>query len=199
MRDRQFWGGSYRKDRGWQWGWQDLEEALGIGIDLGCGRKHSRFFDTGEVRLAILSLLENEPKHGYQIMKELQERVGGAYRASAGTVYPTLQQLEDEGMIESEKKDGRRVYSLTDTGRAELARDPQAVRDIWERADSAGGWAQHMNPRVMLLNAANLKKLMKSAWRAAEWADGNPKREEQVKKIIRRACEDLDDLTEDKE
>src|SRR5579862_3167539 len=103
---REFWGGSYRRDRGWKWGWQDLEEALGIGIRFGA--KHSRFFDTGEVRLAILSLLEAGPKHGYQLMKELQERAGGVYRASAGTVYPTLQLLEDEGMIVSERKDGRR-------------------------------------------------------------------------------------------
>lgn len=197
MHGRQFWGGSYRRDRGWKWGWQDLEGALGLGMDF--ARKYSRFFDNGEVRLAILSLLEEGPKHGYQLMKELQERAGGAYRASAGTIYPTLQQLEDEGLIESEKKEGRRVYSLTDAGRAELARDPQAIRDIWERAESWGEWAQRATPRAIFLGAANLKPFMKAAWRAAEWADGNPKREEQVKKIIRRATEDLNDLTEDKE
>ena len=196
MHDKQFFGGSYRRDRGWKWGWQNLEEAIGIGIKI--SGKHSRFFDNGEVRLAILSLLEDGPKHGYQLMKELQERSGGVYRASAGTVYPTLQQLEDEGMIESEKKDGRRVYSLTDAGRAELGRDPEAVRNIWERAESAGDWAEHMNPRMVLLTASNLKGFMKAAWKAAEWADGNSQREERVKKIIRRAAEDLEDLTEEK-
>ena len=194
MRDREFWGGSYRRDRGWKWGWQDLSEAIGIGVKIG---NHGRFFDNGEIRLAILSLLEDGPKHGYQLMKELQGRSGGVYRASAGTVYPTLQQLEDEGLIESEKKDGRRVYTLTEAGRAELGRDPQAVHDIWERAESAGDWAD-MSPRVLLLSASNLKAFFKSATRAAQWAEGNPKREEQVKKIIRRACEDLDDLSEEK-
>jgi len=194
MKDRFFWGGSYHRDRGWSWGWQDLEDALWFGVSLG---KHSRFFENGEVRLALLSLLDEGRKHGYQLMKEMQERSGGLYRASAGTVYPTLQLLEDEGLIESEKKDGRRVYSITDAGRAELARDPEAVHRIWERANSWGDWAQNMGPRAILLSASNMKSFIKSALRAASWAEGNSKREEQVRKIIRRACEDMDELTED--
>jgi DNA-binding PadR family transcriptional regulator len=190
-----FWGGSYQRDRGWKWGWQDLAETLGeMGVSLG---KHSRFFENGEVRVAILSLLETGPKHGYQLMKEMQERSGGLYRASAGTVYPTLQLLEDEGLIESEKKDGRRVFSLTETGRAELARDPDAVRRIWERAESWGDWGQRMGPNVFALSE-NVAAVVKSALRAAQWTGGDPKREEQVRKIIRRACEDLDELAEDK-
>src|SRR5512142_2053095 len=76
-----------------------------------------RFFESGEVRLALLSLLGEGAKHGYQLMKELEERSGGLYRASAGSVYPTLQQLEDEDLIRSEQQDGKRVYSLTEAGR----------------------------------------------------------------------------------
>jgi DNA-binding PadR family transcriptional regulator len=195
MQQKKFWGGSYTRERGWKWGWQDLEEALGLGVSLG---KHSRFFENGEVRLAILSLLDDGAKHGYQLMKEMQERSGGMYRASAGTVYPTLQLLEDESLIESEKKDGRRVYSITDAGRAELARDPEAVRQIWDRAESWGDWAQNVGPKTMLLSASHLKAFIKAALRAAQWAEGNEKREDQVRKIIRRACEDLNELTEDK-
>src|ERR1700741_3409528 len=95
----------------------------------------SRFFESGEVRLALLSLLSDGPKHGYQLMKELEERSGGLYRASAGSVYPTLQHLEDEGLIVAELCDGRRVFSLTGAGRAELERDPEAVNRIWSRAE----------------------------------------------------------------
>src|SRR5258708_10581372 len=93
-----------------------------------------RFFESGEIRLAILSLLSEGPKHGYQLMKEMKERSGGMYRASAGSVYPTLQQLEDEGLVRAEMQNGRRVYQLTDEGRKELERDPIGVRRIWERA-----------------------------------------------------------------
>lgn len=192
---RQFWGGSHTGDRGWKWGRQNLEDALGLGFAF---PRPGRFFDNGEVRLAILSLLTDGPKHGYQLIKEMQERSGGIYRASAGTVYPTLQLLEDEGMIESEKQEGRRVYSLTDAGRAELGRDPEAVHRIWERAESWGDWAEQINSKTLLVTAGSLKKFVKSALRAAHAAEGDARREEQVKKIIRRACEDLDDLAEEK-
>jgi DNA-binding PadR family transcriptional regulator len=192
---RQFWGGSYTRDRGWKFGGQNLEDALGLGFAF---PRHGRFFDNGEVRLAILSLLADGPKHGYQLIKEMQERSGGIYRASAGTVYPTLQLLEDEAMIESEKQEGRRVYSLTDAGRAELGRDPEAIHRIWERAESWGDWAGQVNSKTLLVTAGSLKKFVKSALRAAHSAEGDARREEQVKKIIRRACEDLDDLAEEK-
>src|SRR5258708_39530630 len=89
------------------------------------GPGQSRFFEGGEVRLAILSLLAEGPKHGYQLMKELKDRSGGMYRASAGTVYPTLQLLEDEGLIELDQQQTRRVYQITDAGRAELAKDAE--------------------------------------------------------------------------
>src|SRR5579864_6284023 len=94
-----------------------------------------RFFEIGEIRLAILSLLSEGPKHGYQLMKEMKERSGGVYSASAGSVYPTLQQLEDELLIKSVQQNGRRVYELTAAGREELAKDPDGVRRIWERAE----------------------------------------------------------------
>ena len=92
----------------WPWG----GFAFGPSRFFETGRR-SRFFETGEIRLAILSLLSEGPKHGYQLMKEMAERSGGVYRASAGSVYPTLQQLEDEGLIECTQEGGRRVYRLT--------------------------------------------------------------------------------------
>src|SRR6516164_5218623 len=93
-----------------------------------------RFFGAGEMRLALLSLVSEGPSHGYELMKKLEERAGGIYRASAGTVYPTLQQLEDEGLVTSELRDGKKVYRLTDEGRRELEERDEAVREIWRRA-----------------------------------------------------------------
>ena len=75
----------------------------------------------GDVRTAILALLAEEPMHGYQIIGQLGERSGGMWRPSAGSVYPTLQQLEDEGLVKGEERDGRNVYSLTDDGKAAAA------------------------------------------------------------------------------
>jgi DNA-binding PadR family transcriptional regulator len=71
----------------------------------------------GDVRTAILTLLAEEPMHGYQIIQRLGDRSGGMWRPSAGSVYPTLQQLEDEGLVKGEERDGRKVYALTDDGR----------------------------------------------------------------------------------
>src|SRR4051812_39675860 len=93
-----------------------------------------RFFEPGEIRLAVLSLLTESPKHGYQVMKELQDVSGGLYTASAGSVYPTLAQLESEGLVAAEMESGRRVYRLTRAGRKEAASDPKALRRIWDRA-----------------------------------------------------------------
>lgn len=84
----------------------------------------------GDVRIAALYLLSEEPMHGYQIMQELAERTGGVWSPSPGSIYPTLQQLEDEGLVSSEKRDGKKVYHLTDSGRAEV--DADEAGPPWE-------------------------------------------------------------------
>lgn len=75
----------------------------------------------GEVRTAVLTLLLEQPMHGYQIIREIEERSGGSWKPSAGSVYPTLQLLADEGLISAEEANGRKTYTLTDAGRAEAA------------------------------------------------------------------------------
>ncbi len=72
----------------------------------------------GDVRAATLLLLAEKPMHGYQVIQDIAENSGGVWRPSAGSVYPALQQLEDEGLVRAEQTDGRRVFHLTDTGRA---------------------------------------------------------------------------------
>jgi DNA-binding PadR family transcriptional regulator len=84
----------------------------------------------GKVRPLILAVLHDEPMHGYQVMQELESRTGGRWRPSAGTIYPTLQQLEDEGLVRTEESDGRKVYRLTDEGRAEAEASP-LTRHPW--------------------------------------------------------------------
>jgi DNA-binding PadR family transcriptional regulator len=79
----------------------------------GRGRKARR----GDIRTAALLLLAQEPRNGYQIMQEVQERSGDVWRPSPGSIYPALQQLEDEGLIRSQELDGRKLFALTDEGR----------------------------------------------------------------------------------
>src|SRR5689334_20423520 len=72
----------------------------------------------GEVRTLILGALTTKPMHGYEVIQALEAQSGGRWRPSAGSIYPTLQQLADEGLVTSDEVDGRRVYALTDGGRA---------------------------------------------------------------------------------
>ena len=86
----------------------------------------------GDVRAAILTLLGEGPMHGYQVIQELSERSGGMWRPSPGSVYPTLQLLEDEGLVRSEDVEGKRVFHLTDAGKAEAAKRGADTPAPWE-------------------------------------------------------------------
>lgn len=94
----------------------------------------------GDVRAAVLALLAEQPMHGYQIIREIEERSGGAWKLSPGSVYPTLQLLSDEGLISAEESSGRKVYSLTDEGRmaAEGAADKPAPWQSSGARDTTG-------------------------------------------------------------
>jgi DNA-binding PadR family transcriptional regulator len=95
----------------------------------GRGRKARR----GDIRTAALLLLAEEPRNGYQIMQEVQERSDGVWRPSPGSVYPSLQQLEDEGLIRSEESDGRKQFVITDAGRKVLEERGEDQRAPWEQ------------------------------------------------------------------
>lgn len=153
-----------------------------------------RFFEIGEFRIAILSLLSEGPKHGYQLMKEMKERSGGTYRASPGSVYPTAQQLEDEGLIASKMEDGRRVYTLTAAGRKELEKDPETAKRIWERAETWEESSKYFGPEIIEFLPAVTEVQIKSL-RAARWAAGKPERQMKLKSILWRTIQDLEKLT----
>ena len=87
-------------------------------------------FRHGALRLYLLKLLGEHPRHGYEIISLLEDRFLGFYAPSAGTVYPRLAKLEAEGLVEHEETDGRKVYSLTTAGREELARQSEELRTL---------------------------------------------------------------------
>jgi DNA-binding PadR family transcriptional regulator len=156
----------------------------------------SRLFESGEIRLAILSLLSEGPKHGYQLMKEMRERSNGAYRASAGSVYPTLQQLEDEELIESDQQSGRRIYHLTRAGKKELEKEAPAVRDIWERAEECENWGLFTSPDTMGLwgPMTALFKASVQACKRAAGSGGGYAQAERVREVLDRARHELESL-----
>lgn len=102
----------------------------------------------GDVRSAILTLLVEEPMHGYQIIHEIEKRSNGSWKPSPGSVYPTLQMLADEGLLVAKEADGRKTYSLTDTGKEEAASSGNAP---WEKTEGRDA------SRSMILPKAGVK------------------------------------------
>jgi DNA-binding PadR family transcriptional regulator len=103
------------------------------GFSPGGGPWRGRKARRGDIRMAALLLLAEEPRNGYQIMQEVQERSGGVWSPSPGSVYPALAQLEDEGLIHAEEIDGRRLFRLTDAGRKLLEERDSAHPAPWEQ------------------------------------------------------------------
>jgi DNA-binding PadR family transcriptional regulator len=124
-------GGHGFDPRGFAFGMRGFG-PFGFGPQGRGGRRARR----GDVRAATLLLLEEEPRNGYQLMQEIEERSGGAWRPSPGSIYPALSQLEDEGLVRSNESAGRRAFELTDEGRAYVAEHRDALGSPW---DEAGG------------------------------------------------------------
>jgi DNA-binding PadR family transcriptional regulator len=111
----------------------------------GRGRKARR----GDIRAASLLLLAEEPRNGYQIMQEIEERSDGVWRPSPGSVYPALQQLEDEGLIRSEESDGRKLFVLTEEGRAVVQERGEDKPAPWEQMSGEFSSEVHELGRLM--------------------------------------------------
>ena len=118
-----FFGGHAMRGPGMRWG--------GGRGGWGGGRRMRR----GAIRTAILVSLKDEPAHGYEVMRRLEEMSGGLWRPSPGSVYPHLQMLEDEGLVRSSEVDGSRTYALTDAGRAEAEKNEGPLRAAGETDD----------------------------------------------------------------
>jgi len=110
----------------------------------------------GDVRTGLLALLADKPMHGYDLIRELEQRSGGMWRPSPGSVYPTLQLLEDEGLIAGQERDGKRVFSITDAGRAELEerRERGEPGEPWEFGTMSEGVSQLRDSAFQLGAAA---------------------------------------------
>ena len=128
---------------------RDFDDCFAFGFGFGFGpprhrRKRGRrfkwrVFERGDLKFIILRLIADRPMHGYEVMKALEEESHGAYQASPGSVYPTLQMLEDEGYLTSDKAEGKRVYRITEAGRDYLAENEDTVDDVFERVASFTG------------------------------------------------------------
>jgi DNA-binding PadR family transcriptional regulator len=104
-----------------------------FGPGFGPGGFASSRFERGDLKLAILDLLKDKPRHGYDIIQELEKRFHGFYSPSPGSVYPILQLLEDQGFVESEKQNGKKVYTVTDEGQKFLSEHEKEIETMLSR------------------------------------------------------------------
>jgi DNA-binding PadR family transcriptional regulator len=147
-------------------------------------------FEQGDLRYVVLRLLEEKPRHGYEIIKALEERFGGAYAPSPGVVYPTLQLLEDLGyarIVPGEQ--GKKTYEITDEGRAFLADNQQTVDSIFERI---GKLMSHFLDEPMTEVHGAFRAVGKAAYGRATDAVQNPELLRQIVEILNRAAREID-------
>jgi len=113
------------------------------------GGRIGRFLEHGDLRFVVLALIAEQPRHGYELIKELEDRTGGAYRPSPGVIYPTLALLEDEGFIRPIIGEaGRKLYEATDAGREALSANQAGVDAVFGRMAEAAEGADSTRPRI---------------------------------------------------
>ena len=150
-----------------------------------------RMFEQGDIKYVILQLLEEKPRHGYDIIKELEERFGGAYAPSPGTVYPTLTMLEDLGYARARTDEGgRKIYEITDEGRTHLRENRSTVDDIFARIAEVGG--SFFAAPMMEINQA-FKTLGWNVYSAAPRLARDVERVRKVKEILERAAREVEE------
>src|SRR6266571_5240088 len=99
----------------------------------GGGPRRRQWFEAGDMKYVILKLLRDKPRHGYEVMKEPEDQLRGCYSPSPGTVYPTLQWLEYEGLVAGKDVEGKKVYEISDEGGRLLVEETDLVEEIFER------------------------------------------------------------------
>ena len=140
------------------------------------------------MKYVILKLLREKPMHGYEVMKALEEHMHGCYKPSPGTVYPTLQWLDDEGLVKSDEVDGKKVYAITDAGRAFLEEHRGTVEDIFDRiAETMDRWLGE--PMVEVNRAVG--RLVGQAYRTAWRLGGDQEKKRKITEILDRAASEL--------
>ncbi len=180
------------------WGWGDTAPSgawfwSGRGHRRGGRFRGGRFFEQGDLKYVILQLLAEKPRHGYEIIKELEERFGGAYAPSAGTVYPTLSLLEDLGYASvSLEEGGKKVYSITDEGRKYLEENKGAVEDIFERIADIG--SSFLSEPMMEVNRA-FGRLARATYATAPWHIRDKQIAARLKEVLDEATRQIDELT----
>ena len=176
--------------------WIHMEEGRREAHSRGCeGRGHARFggrherfergfggggrermFDAGDLQLVLLQLIAEKPSYGYELIKAIEERMGGGYAPSPGVVYPTLTLLEERGFLRIEPTEGtRKGYAITEEGKAELEKNAEKLRDLTGRVDRTGQRLRRGGPPEVMRAFGELRRaVLLASLRGRESGEGMP-------------------------
>ncbi len=148
-----------------------------------------RMFQKGDLKYVILDLIRDKPRYGYEIIRALEERSHGFYTPSAGTVYPTLQMLEEMGHVSSEAHEGKKVYTITDEGRRFLEEQGEAAEQV--RSHMRDRW----DPRHMMGAAETMREFGRLGRLLSRQARrlGRDKMK-RIQEVVSRACSDIEKI-----
>jgi DNA-binding PadR family transcriptional regulator len=173
----------------WGGNWAGFEDFW-----TGRGRRGrgGRMFEQGDLKLVILRLLEEKPRHGYEIIKELETRSGGAYSPSPGTVYPTLTMLEDLGFARAvPEESGKKIYQITEEGKKHLAEHSGTVNDVFEKFVK---FAEGFTASPMIEVNQAFRDIAKATYSTATSHINDKDRLSKIKEILTRAAAEIDGL-----
>ena len=186
-------GGFKETPRGWEWCLErNMNPDFGNFMGFFAGRRPGghgrrgggRMFEQGDLKLVVLTLLEEKPRHGYEIIKALEEKTNGMYSPSPGAVYPTLTLLEEIGYARAvDEGGGRKIYEITDEGRKHLAEHRTTADDVFERVSNFAGAGVEMFGEL----ASAFGALGRAAFKQASKARGDRDVLRAVRKIIEQA------------
>lgn len=158
--------GGWGHHRGWHGrGFGGGREGRGEG-------RSRRMFDGGELRLVLLKLIADEPRHGYDLIRQIEELTGGAYAPSPGVVYPTITLLDDMGLIEAQQSEGaKKLFAVTEAGKAELEANAEQVAALIARLTSIGEERQKTDATSIRRAMGNLREVLVNRLNSGEVHD----------------------------
>jgi len=175
---------------GWGQGWGG--EDWGGGGGWGRGRGRRRMFDSGELRLVLLKLIADQPRHGYDLIRAIEELTHGVYAPSPGVIYPTLTMLQDMGLIEEAKGEGsRKAFQATAEGEAHLAEKADEVAALLERLEDAGSDQRKAGGAPIKRAVGNL---LSALWHRATRDDMDEGRLHKIAAILDEAAQKIERL-----
>lgn len=177
-------------DQRWRWNWDAFADWGGPQRGKHWRGRGGRLFEQGDLKYVILRLLEDKPRHGYEIIKELEGRFGGSYAPSPGTVYPTLTMLEDLGYARVVPEEGgKKIYEITDEGRKYLAEHSTTVDDIFGRIAQ---FVEGITDSPMRELNTSFQRLARATYKTATSHLSDKELIQRIRDIIQKAADEVE-------